>query len=187
MTMDHRSAARSEKKLIALLRLAYSGELAAAHAYRGHWKSVRDPGERDAIRTIEEEEWKHRREVGELLVRLGSGPSKPRDLFMGILGRALGFACHFSGWFFPMYGAGRLETKNVHEYDDAARYAEESGHHDMVAGLRAMSALEHEHELYFAAAVARHALGRIFRLQLSSASAAAAASAASPGEPGRRV
>lgn len=173
----------SEQRLVALLRLAYSGELAAAHAYRGHWKSVRDPAEREAIRKIEEEEWMHRREVGALLARLGSSPSRPRDFFMGTLGRALGFACHVSGWFFPMYGAGRLETKNVHEYDDAARYAEESGHHDMVAGLRAMSALEHDHELYFAAAVTRHRLGRLFRIRLSSVASPASAVSAAPQAP----
>lgn len=42
--------------LAAILRLAYSGELAAALAYRGHWKSVRDPDERARIRQIEEED-----------------------------------------------------------------------------------------------------------------------------------
>jgi hypothetical protein len=33
----------AEGRLVALLRLAYSGERAAAYAYRGHAASVRDP------------------------------------------------------------------------------------------------------------------------------------------------
>jgi hypothetical protein len=36
--------------------LAYSGELAAGLAYRGHWRSVRDAAERERIQTIEAEE-----------------------------------------------------------------------------------------------------------------------------------
>ena len=44
----------SREKLIALLQLAYSGELAAAHAYRGHWHSVRQSDERESIRKIED-------------------------------------------------------------------------------------------------------------------------------------
>jgi hypothetical protein len=33
-------------QLITVLQLAYSGELAAGYAYRGHWHSVRDSEER---------------------------------------------------------------------------------------------------------------------------------------------
>ena len=36
-----------------LLQLAYSGEKAAALAYRGHARSVRDPGQKSAIAKIE--------------------------------------------------------------------------------------------------------------------------------------
>ena len=43
----------SRQKLIALLQLAYSGELAAAYAYRGHWRSVSNEKEQAAIRAIE--------------------------------------------------------------------------------------------------------------------------------------
>ena len=62
----------NQEKLIALLQLAYSGELAAAHAYRGHWRSVRNADEKMAIRNIEDDEWRHRKLVGEMLKGLGS-------------------------------------------------------------------------------------------------------------------
>ena len=52
--------ANSAASLIEILQLAYSGELAAAYAYRGHWKSVSDPEERHRIEEIENEEWHHR-------------------------------------------------------------------------------------------------------------------------------
>ena len=54
-------------QLIATLQMAYSGELAAGFAYRGHWHSVRDPEERRRIKQIEDEEWHHRKLVGEML------------------------------------------------------------------------------------------------------------------------
>lgn len=47
---------RARHDLIAILRLAYSAELAARLAYRGHWKSLADSEDRGRIRQIEEEE-----------------------------------------------------------------------------------------------------------------------------------
>ena len=65
-------------QLIAVLQLAYSGELAAGYAYRGHWHSVSEAEERARIKTIEDEEWHHRKLVGEMLKSLGAGPNKVR-------------------------------------------------------------------------------------------------------------
>src|SRR5688572_30209712 len=98
-------AASAERDLVAMLRLAYSGELAAGHAYRGHWRSVSDEAERARIREIEEEEWHHRRLVGEMLVSLGASPSTSRERRAAVIGRTLGALCHVTGWLAPMYGA----------------------------------------------------------------------------------
>jgi hypothetical protein len=43
-------------RLIRLLQLAYSGEKAAALAYQGHSRSVRDPEEKAMIAKIERDE-----------------------------------------------------------------------------------------------------------------------------------
>src|SRR4030095_2044283 len=112
------STARQDNlgKLIAILQLAYSGELAAGYAYRGHWHSVSNPEQRARIKTIEDEEWHHRALVGEMLLSLGAGPNKIREIRARVLGRILGLACHVSGWFAPMYGAGKLERGNIVEY-----------------------------------------------------------------------
>jgi len=147
-------------KLIALLQLAYSGELAAAHAYRGHWRSVRDADEKIAIRNIEDDEWRHRRLVGEMLLGLGSGPSKRREIRATIIGRTLGFLCHLTGWLAPMYGAGKLESRNIREYETAARHARDCGRIDLVDCLLEMAEVEWEHELYFRSRVLEHFVGR---------------------------
>src|SRR5262245_37558325 len=90
--------ATAARHLVALLRLAYSGGLAAAHAYRGHWRSVRDPEERRTIERIEREEWHHRELVGDMLAKLGARPSRSRELRAAVIGRVLGFLCHWTGW-----------------------------------------------------------------------------------------
>lgn len=147
-------------QLIAILQLAYSGELAAGYAYRGHWHSVSDPEERRQIKKIEDEEWHHRKLVGEMLVSLGSGPNKTRELRATVVGRVLGLLCHVSGWFAPMYGAGRLESRNIVEYEVAARHALECGREDLIDCLLTMAEVEWEHEHYFRACVLRHRWSR---------------------------
>ncbi len=147
------------RKLILLLQLAYSGELAAAYAYRGHWKSVSNRTERTAISNIEEDEWRHRRFVGEMLVTLNAGPNKWREVRATVIGRVLGALCHVMGWLAPMYGAGRLESRNIKEYETAARYARDCGRNDLIDCLLEMAEVEWEHELYFRTRVKEHALG----------------------------
>jgi rubrerythrin len=143
-------------KLIAILQLAYSGELAAAYAYRGHWHSVSDPDERSRIKTIEEEEWHHRDLVGEMLKSLDAGPNRIREIRATVIGRVLGILCHLSGWLAPMYGAGRLESRNIVEYETAANYARDCGRTEFVDCLLTMAEVEWEHEHYFRSRVLLH-------------------------------
>jgi hypothetical protein len=147
-------------RLINLLQLAYSGERAAGYAYRGHWRSVTDPEERARIKTIEEEEWHHRRLVGEMLEKLEASANTRREMRATVVGRVLGFLCHLSGWLAPMYGAGKLESRNIVEYETAARYARDCGRIDFVDCLLTMAEVEWEHEAFFRACVLRHPLGR---------------------------
>jgi len=156
----------SQKPLIALLRLAYSAELAAAYAYRGHWHSVTKAEERDRIQEIESEEWHHRKLVGDMLVKLGANPSHGRELRAAVVGRVLGFLCHFTGWLAPMYGAGRLESRNIREYETAARHARDAGHDEFVDCLLTMAEVEWEHEKYFRSRVQLHNHGRRLALWL---------------------
>ena len=154
--MESTAQLTSKGKLITILQLAYSGELAAAYAYRGHWHSLRDPQDRARVKQIEEEEWHHRQLVGEMLTDLGAGPNKRREIRATLVGRTLGLLCHLAGWFAPMYGAGRLESRNIVEYETAARYARECGRTDLIDCLLTMAEVEWEHERYFRSCVLRH-------------------------------
>ncbi|HTG95016.1 MAG TPA: ferritin-like domain-containing protein [Pyrinomonadaceae bacterium] len=147
-------------RLVAILQLAYSGELAAAYAYRGHWHSLSDPSERARVKVIEEEELHHRKLVGEMLQSLDAEPDARRELRATVMGRTLGFLCHLSGWLAPMYGAGRLESKNIVEYVTAACYARDCGRTEFIDCLLTMAEVEWEHEAFFRSCVVRHWLGK---------------------------
>ncbi len=63
-----------------------------------------------------------------------------------------------SGWFFPMYFAGRLESRNSVEYEDAAIFARELGMDECVEDLLDMARVELAHEMFFHETVAGHRL-----------------------------
>jgi rubrerythrin len=154
----------SKRRLIRQLQGACSGELAAGYAYRGHWKSVRDPAQRERIREIEAEEWHHRELVIEMLRVLDARPKRLREAIFWTIGRTLGALCHLSGWFVPMYGAGKLERHNIVEYEEAAVYAAECGHPEMIDSLLEMAEVEWEHERYFRELIAGHGGLRYLKL-----------------------
>ncbi len=148
----------TRNNLVKILQSAFSGELAAAYAYRGHWKSVKNPDEKKRIRQIEREEWEHRECVLGWLEKLESRPNNLREIIFWTIGRSLGVLCFASGWFLPMYFAGRLESQNTQEYKDAADLARDLELTDCQNDMLAMSAKELEHERYFSETVAEHRL-----------------------------
>jgi hypothetical protein len=154
----------SREKLIRQLRGAYSGELAAGYAYRGHWHSVRDAAARERIRTIEAEEWHHRELVGAMLRDLGARPNRAREAIFYCIGKTVAAFCHVGGWFSPIYGAGKLERYNIVEYEDAAVYAAECGHGEMIDCLLTMAEVEWEHEKFFRELIVGHWMLRWFPL-----------------------
>ncbi len=151
-------------KLVRQLQGAYSGELAAGFAYRGHWHSMREGPDRARVREIEADEWHHRELVGGMLRQLGGKPSRIREIIFWCIGRGIGAFCHIGGWFAPMYGAGRLERGNIVEYEEAAVLASECGHDEMVECILTMAEVEWDHELYFRSKVVDHWMLRIFKL-----------------------
>jgi len=150
------------RDLIVELQNAHAGERAAGHAYAGHWRSVSDPAERAHIQKIEKEEWHHRDLVRGLLEQLNAEPRPLREAVFLAIGKTIGVLCHIGGWFIPMYGAGRLESHNIIEYERAAEYASLSGHHEMIDCILGMADVEREHELFFREKVTGHSLLRIF-------------------------
>ena len=148
-----------ERELVRILQLAHAGELAAAYAYQGHWRSrfgERRRGEREEIQRIEAAEWVHRNEVAEMLTALGSGPVPWRERLMAAIGRFFGGLCFVGGRFLPMYAAGRLEAMNVGQYVDAAAHARASGHGGFGEELDEMVAEEARHEAWFSAQCRDH-------------------------------
>jgi len=150
--------------LIRLLQNAYSGELAAFYAYDGHWKSVKNPNERQEIQKIQQEEWDHRQCVGSLLSELGASPRPSRELLMKCVGLVIGFLCRLGGWLIPMHGAGQLESGNIVEYEVAAQLAHQAGYPHMVEPLLHMAEIEWDHEFYFRQKFLSHPLHKALPL-----------------------
>lgn len=136
----------AREKLIDLLQKAYSGELAAALAYNGHWKSLKDETEIEIVKKIEQDEWLHRAKVGEMLFDLDAKPKVLRDKIFYLIGRSVGIICHFCGRFCSAFFAGILESKNVDEYRQALIYAKEIGLEKYFEDFIEMRKTEAEHE-----------------------------------------
>src|SRR4051812_7858728 len=156
-----RDAEAARAALVLLLQKAYSGEQAAALAYAGHWRSLRDADEVARVRTIEAEEWHHRELVLGLLGQLGAAPDPARERRTRLIGRVLAALCPVSGWLLPMYGAGMLESRNIVEYEDAARHARGCGREAFLDCLLAMAETEWDHERYFRERVRSHRWSRL--------------------------
>lgn len=80
-----------------ILRRAYSGEMTAALAYRGHWISLRKEQEIAEVRQIEAEEWVHRTNLGRWLKEMGSGPLWWLETRMAVLGAVICIGCNMVG------------------------------------------------------------------------------------------
>ncbi len=157
----------AKRALIKLLQQAYSGELAAALAYQGHHLSVRNNAEeKRAIFKIMGEELHHRDRLLLMICELGGSVDEKLEQRMNAIGMTIGFLCRVGryiplGWFISMYGAGRLESKNVEEYEHAARYAWTSGNVHFVEELLQFAEVEWEHEKYFREKAYSHPTSRL--------------------------
>ncbi len=137
----------AKTKLIELLQKAFSGEQAAALAYNGHWKSLKDETEIRIVKKIEADEWRHREQIRVMLVELNAEPLFRRDKVFYLIGRSIGIICHFCGRFCAAFFAGILENKNVEEYKEALELAKEIGLEKYFDVFLEMRETEAEHEI----------------------------------------
>ena len=144
------------EKLVSILQRAYSGELAAALAYRGHWISLKHDQEIEEIQQVEREEWHHRRRLLVMLADLGASPRHGLDAFQAFIGTVILVGCNMVGWFIPRYFAGRLESQNDREYEEAATLADALSLPALRDELKAFAQLERDHEAYFLRKVTGH-------------------------------
>lgn len=131
------------------LRVAYSTEIGAVTAYRGHAAATRDPVVASLIRSIEQDERHHRVEVGKLLERFDAQPFVWLDLLYTLIGTVVGFGCHFWGPWASAFGAAQFEFGGVGDYRRAARAARAIGNPELAAQLETYQAQEAAHRAFF--------------------------------------
>lgn len=156
-----REAFQARENLKVLLPLAYSGELAAARAYAGHRASLRDATERRELWRITKEELEHRQCILRMMGELGLSPDPRRERKMNAVGKAISLFCLVGGWFFPMWGAGKLEAQNIREYELAARLCHVAGLTHFEEPFLDMAEVEWDHELYFRSKAQSHWMWRL--------------------------
>jgi len=141
----------AQSQLVRLLQLAHAGEKAAANAYYGHYKSlfVTSSTEKEEIKKIYHDELHHRERLKIILSELGAKPHLLFECLFFTIGFFIGFACLFGGWFIPMYGAGKLESTNIAEYEVAARLAHIAKLNQYIPEFLIFAEIEWDHELYF--------------------------------------
>lgn len=137
------------KKLIRQLRFAHAAEIAAYHAYEGHWRSVSNQAEQEYIKTVALEELAHIFTLEKMLECLGYSPDSFLDKCGKIVGELIGFACYYSGWRLPMYVAFVMEKIGTASYENIAMEAAEQGKLAMAAKLLEMGKVEAKHEEWF--------------------------------------
>ena len=163
MKQSEISPKEAETNLIHVLQNAHAGEQAAANAYWGHATSIFvSAEEKQEILKILDEELHHRQRIREMLDELNAGPRTAREWMMFSIGATIAFLCWFGGWFVPMYGAGKLESTNIEEYEVAARLAHQAGHSHLVPELLEFGEVEWDHEKYFFEKCEGHWMNRLF-------------------------
>ena len=80
---------------------------------------------------------------------------------MYLIGATIATLCLFGGWFIPMYGAGKLESTNIEEYEVAVRLAYLAGLHHLEDELLTFAEIEWDHEVYFEKKIHNHFLTKI--------------------------
>lgn len=137
------------KKLIRQLRFAHAAEIAAYHAYEGHWRSVSNQAEQDYIKTVALDELAHIFTLDKMLECLGSSPSPTMDKLGKVVGEVIGFMCYYTGWRLPMYVAFIMEKIGTASYENIAIEAAEEGRLALAAKLLEMGKVEAKHEEWF--------------------------------------
>lgn len=132
-----------------LLRMAYSAEKAAAFAYQGHAKSLKTEKEKNEVKQIELDEWKHREEVLAIMQTYEVPVSIWYEIRFHVIGKLISWSCFFIGRFMPFYFAGRLESGNVCEYFRMIHFFHSLGINKHDQALYDMGVKEKEHEIYF--------------------------------------
>jgi rubrerythrin len=154
--------------LIQVLQNAHAGEKAAANAYWGHANSffIKSKEEKEEILKIYRDELHHRTRIKEMLSELNANPRFTREVLMYLIGAVIAFLCLFGGWYIPMYGAGKLESTNIEEYEVAARLAYLAELHHLIDELLLFAEIEWDHEVFFEKKIQEHSITKFLGVWL---------------------
>jgi len=132
-----------------MLKFAHAAEIAAYHAYEGHWRSVSNQAEQDHIKNIQFDELKHIYTLKRILFTFGHRSNRYLDICGKAVGETVGFMCYHSGWRLPMIVAGLMEKIGASSYHEIALEAADNGQERLAWQLLNMAKNEEDHEVFF--------------------------------------
>ncbi|MCO4744304.1 MAG: demethoxyubiquinone hydroxylase family protein [Proteobacteria bacterium] len=133
------------------LKVAYSTEIGASTAYRGHSAATSDPDVAAHIAFIETEELRHRARVGEMMEALDARPFIVLEWLFLAIGTVVGLGCYVWGEWASAFGAAQFEVGGVGDYRRAAKAARRVDREDLAVELDAMEQDEADHRAFFLA------------------------------------
>ena len=136
-------------KLVRILRLAHAIEIGAYEAYEGHWRTVKNDGQRKILQRIQKDEWFHKQAVGFMLIELEAKSNKFLDSIMYFIGKSVSISCYVIGYRAAMWGAKLFEIMGSGIYRQASAEAFKIRHIRMYRELWEMNRTEKEHEEFF--------------------------------------
>lgn len=133
------------------LKVAYSTELGASTAYRGHAAATADPDVAAQIRQILDDELHHRKTLGDLLTEFDAVPYTFLEWLFWCVGNVISVGCHLWGEWASAFGAAQFEFGGAGDYVRAAKAARAVGREDLAVLLDEFQAQETAHRAFFLA------------------------------------
>lgn len=137
------------KKLIKMLQFAHAYEVAAYHAYEGHWRSVTNRKEMDYLSEIELNELDNIDAIEEMLHSLDADRDWYLEYCAEYIGEFVGLLCYHTGWRIPKFITKTMEKLGVFSYKQIAKEAFKVAEFEIHDLLLEIAGAETEHDRLF--------------------------------------
>jgi hypothetical protein len=137
------------KKLIKMLQFAHAYEVAAYHAYEGHWRSVTNRNELDYLSEIDLNELDNIDVLEDILRQLGADTDWYMEHCAEYIGEFVGLLCYHTGWNIPKFVTKIMDRIGMFSYSRIATEALRNGLFEAHDDLMEIAGVESEHDRLF--------------------------------------
>lgn len=132
-----------------MLQFAHAYEIAAYHAYEGHWRHHTNREEQEFMHDIEFDELDNMGWIQHMLVTLDADTDWYMDHCAEYIGEFIGLLCYHTKWRIPKFITKALDKFGVFSYKRIAREAFKVALFDMHDDLLEIAGTKNEHDRFF--------------------------------------